>query len=78
MKTYGEAIAICEKYGIAMPQPKNLSLFTFAEALLSAYKDGAKEPTNAADTKQSCDHNWIELHGHPAAFECSKCKALCR
>jgi len=44
----------------------------------SAICDDAVLTTAAPDTKQPCDHNWIGLHGHPAAFECSKCKVLCR
>ena len=23
-----------------------------------------------------CEHAWIELHGHPAAYECKKCKLI--
>ena len=35
----------------------------------------ASQPEDSAGI---CDHEWIGLYGHPAAFECSKCKALCR
>ena len=23
-----------------------------------------------------CEHAWLELHGHPAAYECKKCKLI--
>ncbi len=38
----------------------------------------ASQPNKSTGRKEPCDHEWIGLHGHPAAFECSKCKALRR
>ena len=38
----------------------------------------ASQQAVTPDIKQPCDHDWIGLYGHPAAYECSKCKALCR
>ncbi len=31
-----------------------------------------------ADSADNCDHVYVGLHGHPACFECSKCKKLSR
>lgn len=33
---------------------------------------------HAPDTKPQCDHEWVGLYGHPAVYECKKCKALRR
>ena len=38
---YSDAIKYCERYGFKVPG--NISAFELAEALLRAYKDGAKE-----------------------------------
>ena len=35
---------------------------------------GDPQPTG----QDGCDHEWIRLHEHPAAFECAKCRALRR
>lgn len=47
-------------------------------ALLEAavvLRDHASQPKDSAD---ECDHKWVGLHGHPAAFECEKCGCLSR
>ena len=33
---------------------------------------------NSPDAKGQCKHEWMGLFGHPAAFECKKCKLLRR
>jgi rRNA maturation endonuclease Nob1 len=51
-KTVGEAWRICEKYGL-----HNITAahsFQIAEALLRAYRDGAKEHTDTSDMKKPC------------------------
>jgi len=56
-KTHGEASQYCIKYGFKVPG--NINTFDIAEALLRAYKDGAKEPIAAPDAEGQCEnHNW--------------------
>ena len=46
-------------------------------ALRALHEKKYNKPLHA-DTKPPCDHEWVGLYGHPAAFECKKCKALSR
>ncbi len=51
--------------------------------MCDAFKTGFQKGAQAnkplhPDTKPPCDHKWMGLYGHPAAYECKKCKALCR
>ena len=51
-KTHGEAWRYCEKYGLDYISN---DVFKIAEALLCAYKDGAKEPVIEAGRADLCD-----------------------
>jgi len=72
-------IAWCE----AIEKPNGHGIFPF-DAFKEGFNQGMlfasldPQQADAADAKSNCDHNWIGLHGHPAAFECQSCGALRR
>ena len=56
-KTHMDALLYINKYGIK--HPFIIDAYDIAEALLRAYKDGAKEPIAAPDAEGQCEnHNW--------------------
>ena len=60
-KTHGEAWRYCEKYGFDYISN---DVFKIAEALLCAYKDGAKEPVIKADVEKPTKHSKCHWSGY--------------
>ena len=67
------------KSGVGEEEYQSIDLTKFQ--CFSANDDATAtvQQNDSPNTKSSqCDHEWIGLYGHPAVFECKKCKLLRR